>query len=30
MRYAGPRMIFRHPLMAIMHLWDTVKRGPGN
>ncbi len=23
MRYAGPRMIFKHPLLAIMHLLDS-------
>ena len=22
MRYAGPRMLWRHPLSAIRHLWD--------
>ncbi len=22
MRYAGPRMIFRHPVMAVMHIID--------
>lgn len=25
MRYAGPRMLFYHPLDAIVHLWDVVK-----
>ena len=25
MRYAGPRMIFRHPVMAIRHLLETKK-----
>jgi hypothetical protein len=29
MRYAGPRMLFRHPRLAILHLWDRVKRAPG-
>jgi hypothetical protein len=27
MRYAGPRMIFRHPGLALMHILDGV-RGP--
>lgn len=22
MRYAGPRMLWRHPLLALWHLWD--------
>lgn len=22
MRYSGPRMTFRHPILAMMHLWD--------
>ncbi len=25
MRYAGPRMIFRHPVLAILHLTDKRK-----
>ena len=25
MRYAGPRMLLRHPLLALMHLWDGRK-----
>jgi hypothetical protein len=25
MRYAGPRMIFRHPVLAILHLIDRRK-----
>ena len=28
MRYAGPRMIWRHPLMAIRHLLDSRRRAP--
>lgn len=28
MRYAGPRMIYRHPLMAIHHLFDSRKKTP--
>jgi predicted amidophosphoribosyltransferase len=27
MRYAGPRMIWRHPLLAIRHLMDAGKTG---
>jgi len=26
MRYAGPRMIFRHPVLAIAHLRDGRKK----
>ena len=26
MRYAGPRMIWRHPVMAIQHLWDGRRK----
>jgi hypothetical protein len=26
MRYAGPRMIFRHPVLAVMH-WVDAFRG---
>jgi hypothetical protein len=25
MRYAGPRMLFNHPLLAIQHLWDRQR-----
>jgi len=25
MRYAGPRMLFRHPVLAIMHVIDRYK-----
>jgi hypothetical protein len=28
MRYAGPRMLWRHPLLALLHLWDGHKPGP--
>jgi hypothetical protein len=26
MRYAGPRMTFRHPWLAVMHLLDKLRR----
>ncbi len=25
MRYAGPRMIWHHPILAIRHLWDFLR-----
>lgn len=28
MRYAGPRMIFRHPILAIYHLMDGRQKAP--
>ena len=28
MRYAGPRMMLRHPLMALMHLVDGLRKKP--
>lgn len=28
MRYAGPRMIWRHPWLALRHLWDGRKPAP--
>ena len=28
MRYAGPKMLFRHPLLAIKHLIKSTKRFP--
>jgi hypothetical protein len=28
MRYSGPRMIFRHPGSAIMHLFDGMRKNP--
>jgi hypothetical protein len=30
MRYAGPRMLFRHPCLAIAHLVDGLQRKPGS
>lgn len=28
MRYAGPRMIYKHPLLALQHLLDTFGEAP--
>lgn len=29
MRYAGPRMLGKHPVLALLHLWDgAVKKPP--
>jgi len=28
MRYSGPRMVVRHPILAIMHLWDGFRKKP--
>ena len=28
MRYAGPRMLWRHPILAALHLRDGWKRSP--
>lgn len=28
MKYAGPRMIYRHPLMALTHLIDSSRKVP--
>ena len=28
MRYAGPRMLFRHPLLSILHLVDGLRTPP--
>lgn len=28
MRYAGPRMSYRHPVMALRHLLDSRRRAP--
>jgi len=25
MRYAGPRMMVRHPVLTVAHLWDAVR-----
>lgn len=26
MRYAGPRMLWKHPVLAFLHLWDGRKK----
>jgi hypothetical protein len=28
MRYAGPRMALRHPLLALAHLLDSLRKPP--
>jgi hypothetical protein len=28
MRYAGPRMLKRHPILAIRHLLDEARKPP--
>ncbi len=28
MRYAGPRMIYRHPVLALLHLVDSRRKEP--
>ena len=28
MRYAGPRMLYRHPVMALLHLFDGLRKEP--
>ncbi|HNT87777.1 MAG TPA: nitrous oxide-stimulated promoter family protein [Candidatus Hydrogenedentes bacterium] len=28
MRYAGPRMLFRHPWLTVMHYVDGLRRAP--
>jgi len=28
MRYAGPRMLWRHPLLALLHLADGLQDEP--
>ena len=31
MRYAGPRMLLRHPILAVMHTWvDARREAPEN
>ncbi len=28
MRYSGPRMLFRHPLLSLYHLIDKFRKSP--
>lgn len=28
MRYSGPRMLFRHPILALLHIFDKLRREP--
>ncbi|MCK9264575.1 MAG: nitrous oxide-stimulated promoter family protein [Deltaproteobacteria bacterium] len=28
MRYSGPRMLARHPILALLHMLDLGKRPP--
>jgi hypothetical protein len=28
MRYAGPRMLYRHPIISVQHLFDGLRREP--
>ncbi|GAB6062973.1 nitrous oxide-stimulated promoter family protein [Deferrisoma palaeochoriense] len=28
MRYSGPRMLLRHPILALLHLWDGRRKEP--
>ena len=28
MAYAGPRMVYRHPLLAFLHMWDGLRKRP--
>jgi hypothetical protein len=30
MRYAGPRMLVRHPILALLHQWDNLKSQKGD
>jgi predicted amidophosphoribosyltransferase len=29
MRYAGPKMLWKHPFLAILHIWDAQGAVPG-
>jgi hypothetical protein len=29
MRYAGPRMLLRHPILALLHQWDNLRKNEG-
>lgn len=28
MRHSGPRMLWRHPIMTALHLWDGLRKEP--
>ena len=28
MRHAGPRMLWRHPIITVLHLWDGLRKEP--
>lgn len=28
MQYSGPRMLFRHPILALLHLVDRIREAP--
>jgi hypothetical protein len=28
MRHSGPRMLWRHPIMTVQHLWDGLRKEP--
>jgi predicted amidophosphoribosyltransferase len=28
MRHSGPRMLWRHPIMTVFHLWDGLRKEP--
>ena len=28
MRYAGPRMLFKHPIYTLFHYWDGLRKEP--
>ena len=30
MRYAGPRMLYRHPILALWHQWDEFRKPKGD
>ena len=30
MRYAGPRMLYRHPVLAVLHLIDGFRKTPAS
>lgn len=30
MRYSGPRMLYRHPIMALLHIADGMRKEPAD